>query len=86
MHEAGVPGFEATFGQLLLAPKSTPPAVVAALNGAFSAALAQADVRNEMVAMDLEFVPNTPEQAAARMRKDADKWTLVVGRFGLKAD
>jgi tripartite-type tricarboxylate transporter receptor subunit TctC len=86
MNEAGIAGFEATFGQLLLAPRGTPPAVVAALNEAFGAVLAQADVRNKMLALDLEFVPNTPEQAAERMRGEAQKWALVVDRLGLRAD
>ncbi len=86
MSEAGITGFEASFGQLLLAPKGTPPAVVDTLNEVFAAALGQAEVRSKMLAMDLEFVPNTPEQAAARMRRDANKWAQVVDRLGLKAD
>jgi tripartite-type tricarboxylate transporter receptor subunit TctC len=86
MSEAGVAGFEASFGQLLLAPRGTPAPVVAALNETFAAALAQDDVRARMLAMDLEFVPNTPEQAAARLRKEADKWARVVERLGLRAD
>lgn len=64
MSEAGSAGFEASFGQLLLAPKGIPPAVVAALNETFSAALARADARAKMLAMDLEFIPDTPEGAA----------------------
>lgn len=86
MSEAGIAAYEAAFGQLLLAPKGTPPAVVATLNEAFGAVLAQADVRTKMLAMDLDFTPNTPEQAAARMRREADKWALVVDRLGLTAD
>ncbi len=89
MNEAGVAGlagFEASFGQLLLAPKGTPLAVVATLNEAFAAALAQADIRAKMLAMDLEFVPNTPEQAAARMHREADKWARVIDRLGLRAE
>lgn len=86
MSEAGITGYEASFGQVLLAPKGTPPAVVAALNEAFGAVLAQADVRARMLAMDLDFTPNTPEQAAARLRREADKWALVVDRLGLRAD
>ena len=86
MSEAGIAGYEATFGQLLLAPRGTPPAVVAALNEAFGAVLAQAEVRDKMLAMDLEFVPNTPEQAAARMHREAARWALVVERLGLRAD
>lgn len=84
--EAGVAGFEASFGQVLMAPKGTPPAVVAALNEAFGAALAQPEVRARMLAMDQAFVPNTPEQAAARLRTEADKWARMVARLGLRAD
>ncbi len=47
MSEAGSAGFEASFGQLPLAPKGIPPAVVAALNETFSAALARADARED---------------------------------------
>jgi len=84
--EAGVAGYEAAFGQVLLAPRGTPPAVVTTLNQAFGAVLAQPDVRSRMLAMDLEFVPNTPEQAAARLRQEAEKWARVVDRLGLRAD
>ncbi|MEQ1685181.1 MAG: tripartite tricarboxylate transporter substrate-binding protein [Burkholderiaceae bacterium] len=86
MSEAGITGYEASFGQLLLAPKGTPPAVVTALNEAFGAVLAQPDVRARMLAMDLDFIPNTPEQAAARLRREADKWALIVDRLGLRAE
>jgi tripartite-type tricarboxylate transporter receptor subunit TctC len=86
MNEAGVAGYEASFGQLLLAPKGTPPAVIAVLNEAFAAALSQADIRAKMLAMDLEFVPNTPEQAAARTHREADKWARVIDRLGLRAE
>lgn len=86
MSEAGITGYEASFGQVLLAPKGTPPAVVAALNEAFGAVLAQPDARARMLAMDLDFIPNTPEQAAARLRREADKWALIVDRLGLRAE
>ena len=69
-----------------MAPKGTPAAVVAALNDAIGATLVQPDVRSKMLAVDLEFVANTPEQAAVRMRREADKWALVVDRLGLRAD
>jgi tripartite-type tricarboxylate transporter receptor subunit TctC len=86
MSEAGIAGYEATFGDLLLAPRDTPPAVLAALNETIGTVLSQPDVRNKLIAAGVEFVANTPEQAAARMRREADKWALVVGRLGLRAD
>jgi tripartite-type tricarboxylate transporter receptor subunit TctC len=86
MGEAGIAGFEATFGDVLLAPKETPPAVLAALNEAIGAVLSQPDVRNKLIAAGVEFVANTPEQAAARVRRESGKWAQVVDRLGLKAD
>ena len=69
MSEAGIAGYEAAFGQLLLALKGTPPAVVAALNEAFAAALAQPEVRSKMLAM----VGRGEVQAeAARLQADQE--------------
>jgi tripartite-type tricarboxylate transporter receptor subunit TctC len=86
MSEAGITGYEATFGDLLLAPKGTPPHVVATLNEAIRAVLAQPEVQEKFLASGLEFVPNTPEEAAVRLHREADKWAQVVDRLGLRAD
>ncbi len=43
--------------------------VVAAPHGASSEASSQTETRCRMLAMDLQFVPNSPEQAAARLRR-----------------
>jgi len=86
MREAGIAGFEASFGQVLLAPRGTPPSVVAALNEAFGTALAQPEARARMLALDLEFAPDTPEQAAVRPRREADEWAQVVDRLSPRAE
>jgi tripartite-type tricarboxylate transporter receptor subunit TctC len=84
--EAGIDGFEASFGQVLMAPKLTPPATLAALNETFRAALARPEVRERMQAMDLEHVPNSPAQAAERLQREAARWAPVIDRLGLRAD
>lgn len=86
LDEAGVTGYEAAFGQLLMAPRGTPAAVLSALNEVVTAALSQPEARATMAALGLEFAPNTPEQAAMRLRQDVVKWGQVVDRLGLKAD
>lgn len=86
MSEAGIAGYEATFGDLLLAPKGTPPQILAALNEAIGTALAQPETRDKFLESGLEFVPNTPEQAAARLHRESAKWAQVVERLGLRAD
>lgn len=59
---------------------------MATLNEAIGAALVQPEVREKFLASGLEFVPNTPEEAALRLRNDANKWAQVVNQLGLRAD
>jgi hypothetical protein len=48
--------------------------------------LQQPDVRDRMMAVDLEFVPNTPQQANERLHREGTKWKEIIGRLGLRAD
>lgn len=84
--EAGVRGFDATFFEMLSAPKGTPPEVMARLHKAVANALQQADVRNKLLANDLDPVVNTPAEAAARVKSDSEKWGRVVSQIGLQLD
>jgi tripartite-type tricarboxylate transporter receptor subunit TctC len=86
MAEAGVPGAEAAFGEVLLVPKATPASVIARLNTEFARILSQPDVRARMAAIDLDFVPNTPDQAAQRLRSEGQRWKQEIERLGLKVD
>ena len=43
--EAGVPGYEASFGEMLLMPKGTPDAIVKYLNEMIGKILTQPEVR-----------------------------------------
>ncbi|MBC5768454.1 Bug family tripartite tricarboxylate transporter substrate binding protein [Ramlibacter albus] len=86
MAEAGIANYEVSFGEVLLAPKGTPPQVIRQLNTAIGRVLQQPDVREKMLAADLEFVPNTPEQAAARLKQERQRWKQVIERLGLRAD
>lgn len=84
--EAGLPGYEAAFGELLLAPKGTPDAVVVKLNEVIGKILMQPEVREKMLAADLDFVSNTPAQAAARVRLESEKWRKIIERLALQVD
>ena len=84
--QAGVPGYEASFGEVLVMPKGTPAATVKYLNEMIGKILAQPEVRERMLASDLEFVPNTPDEAAARLKREAQKWSEVIKRLGLQLD
>jgi len=84
--ETGVPSYEASFGEMLLMPKGTPDAIVKYLNETITNILKQPDVRERMLASDLEFVPNTPAEAATRLKRETQKWNAVIDRLGLQLD
>ena len=84
--EAGVPGYEASFGEMLPMPKGTPDAIVKYVSEAIANILKQPEVRERMLASDLEFVPNTPAEAATRLKRETQKWSAVIDRLGLQLD
>ena len=84
--EAGVPGYEASFGEMLLVPKSTPDGIVNRLNETIGKLLQLPDVRDRMSAADLEFTPNSPTQASARVTRERQKWTAIIDKLGLQLD
>ena len=84
--EAGFPGFDAGFGLLVQAPRGTPDAVVRVLADEIAMVLALPEIRERMLAADLEYVPGTPASAAARVARDSAKWQQVVERIKLQVD
>lgn len=84
MAEAGIPGGEATFGLVLMVPKGTPAAIVATLNREITEIMQQPDVRANLLAMDLLFLPNSPSEAGARLQREGTHWRQVIDRLSLR--
>lgn len=84
--EAGVTGFSAGFGEMVLVPRGTPEPVIRVLADEIAKALAQADVRERMTASDLVYTPGTPGEAAARLQRESARWKDVVDRIKLQVD
>ena len=79
MSEAGIKGYDATFWYGLLAPARTPPVVVNKLNQHLRAALADADTVKPVQAQGLNPAPTSPQEYAARIKADYEKWKQVIG-------
>ncbi len=79
MSEAGIKGYDATFWYGLLAPTGTPPVVVNKLNQHLRAALADADTVKPVQAQGLNPAPTSPQEYAARIKADYEKWKKVIG-------
>jgi len=84
--EAGVPGFEIQSWFGLLAPAGTPAPIIARLNAETVKVLGRTDVRQTLGAQGLELAPGTPEQFAAHIRSEIDKFTRIARAAGIKAE
>ena len=77
--ESGVRGADAPSWQVLMAPAATPPEVVGKLNGETVKVASLADYRAALEKMALEPRTSTPEEFAAFLRAEYDKWGKVIG-------
>jgi len=84
--ESGVPGFEAGGFLGLVAPAGTPPAVIQALNAAAQKSLALPEVRDRLLGFASPPVGGTPEQFAAHIKREIDKWARVIRAANIKAE
>ena len=81
------PGYEVTIWLALFAPAGTPDAVLARLRTAVDRALAAPDVRQKLnAAGGVEPFVTTPDEFAALIRRDYDKYGKIVKSIGVKVD
>ena len=87
--EAGLPGFYFSFWHAMWAPKGTPKEIIAKLNKAAIAALADPDTRNRMVELAQDFYPpeqQSPEALRAFQEAETAKWWPIIKAAGVKAE
>ena len=81
-----VPGYEFTAWIACFVPKGTSRAIVDKLNADLKKALDQPDVAKALSAQTLDPMHTTPEQFAARLKSDYEKYGKVVKISGAKID
>jgi tripartite-type tricarboxylate transporter receptor subunit TctC len=81
-----VPGYEFTAWVGTFAPKGTPKPIVDKLNEELRKALADPGVASKLSAQTLDPMPMTPEQFAARLKSDYNKYEKVVRVSGAKLE
>lgn len=86
MIESGLPGFEVVSWMGMLAPAATPREVIVKLNTAINAVMGNADVRARIAEQASDVVTGTPEQFAALIRRDTERWAKVIREAGIKSE
>jgi tripartite-type tricarboxylate transporter receptor subunit TctC len=89
IEEAGLPGLQVAYWHGIWAPKGTPKPIIAKLNAAIVAALADPAVRERFAIQGQDIWPanmQTPEALAAWHRAEIAKWTPIIQAAGLKAE
>jgi tripartite-type tricarboxylate transporter receptor subunit TctC len=84
--ESGLPGFDISTWFGVFAPAGTPRDALDKLHAQFARALAAPDVREKMLALGAEPVGNRPEEFAAFIRSEAEKYARVIKASGAKVD
>jgi tripartite-type tricarboxylate transporter receptor subunit TctC len=86
--EAGLPGFYFTFWHALWVPKGTPKEIVAKLNAALRATLANPDIKAKLTGLAQDIFPadeQTPEALAKFQAQEIEKWWPVIKEAGITA-
>jgi len=81
-----VPGYEALGWYGIGAPKATPADIVAKLNGALNAALAEAPAKARLADLGVEPMRMTPQEFAQFITDEDKKWGKVIRDAGIKLD
>ncbi|CAM3490268.1 tripartite tricarboxylate transporter substrate binding protein [Bordetella sputigena] len=84
--EAGVQGMEAATFTGLLAPKGTPPEVLARLSQALAGILKQPDIIKRFDDMGAEARGSTPEEFSRYLAAEDARWTPIIERAGITAN
>lgn len=80
------PGFEALAWNGLVVPAATPPAVVQKINAEVGAILKDPEIVKKMNGFGFDLVGGTPADFAALIQSEAERWTPIVKKLGIKVD
>jgi tripartite-type tricarboxylate transporter receptor subunit TctC len=84
--ESGVPNYDHTSWNGLLAPAGTPASIIVKINQETTRTLALPDVRAKLDGMGLEGAGNSPAEFTALIKSENTKWAKVIKDSGITPD
>jgi len=86
MDEAGLKGYEVSNWNGIWAPVKTPREVVERLTRDIARTLQAPDVKERVAALGNQIVADTPDEFAAYIRRETDKWSKLVKEANIQID
>jgi len=86
MPEIGFPAVTSGAWTALMAPRDTPPAIVAKLNAATNAAINAEPMKSALAKLGAQPRGGTPQDLADHIAKETAKWKPIVAALNLKVD
>ncbi len=83
VRELAIPDYEASAWFAVFAPGKTPRAIIMRLHGDISAVLAMQPVEKSLNDLGVEVAPAGPDELAALVKAEIEKWSSVVEKAGI---
>ena len=81
-----VPGYEGSGWQGISAPAKTPPEIIAIVNRAVNASLADPVFKAKLIDLGAEPFATSPAEFDTFIVEFTDKWAKVIRKAGIKAE
>jgi tripartite-type tricarboxylate transporter receptor subunit TctC len=81
-----LPGYEAVSWAGIGAPAKTSPEIIAKLNRAFNAALAEPELKTRLAEFGAVLMTTTPEEFGKFIAAEIEKWGKVIRFANIQAD
>jgi tripartite-type tricarboxylate transporter receptor subunit TctC len=84
--EGGMPGYQVSGWNCIVAPRGTSPQIIKRLNADIAAGFSQPDVLERLRKQSIEPVAGTPEQLAAFMKSELARYRKLIKTVGLTVE
>jgi tripartite-type tricarboxylate transporter receptor subunit TctC len=84
--ESGLPGFDVSSWYGVFGPGRMPADIVTRLNSELRAGMMQEDIKGKLAAVGAEVETDTPQEYADRVKREIERWAVVVKASGAQAN
>jgi tripartite-type tricarboxylate transporter receptor subunit TctC len=81
-----VPGYEAWAWQGFVLPAKTPADIVGKLHDAYVKTISDGEIKQKLIGAGIDPLQSTPQEMAAYMKSETEKWAKVINTASIKVD